>query len=70
MRLAVAAFCAAWVLVAAGATAQGSAPAKKVLRTAFPTAETGFDPAKLGDLYSLTVTPHIFEGLYTYDHLV
>ena len=69
MRLAFAAFCAAWVLAAAGATTQGSAPAKKVLRTAFPTAETGFDPAKLGDLYSLTVTPHIFEGLYTYDYL-
>ena len=69
MRLAFAALCAALALAAAGATAQGNAPAKKVLRTAFPTAETGFDPANISDLYSRTVTPHIFEGLYTYDHL-
>jgi hypothetical protein len=25
---------------------------------------TGFDPAQISDLYSRTVTPHIFEGLY------
>jgi ABC-type transport system substrate-binding protein len=41
----------------------------KTLRMSFTTAETGFDPAKIVDLYSRTVTPHIFEGLYTYDHL-
>jgi ABC-type transport system substrate-binding protein len=69
VRLAFAASCAALALAVAGAAAQGDAPAKKVLRTAFPTAETGFDPAKITDLYSRTVTPHIFEGLYTYDHL-
>ena len=46
-----------------------AADAPKVLRYAFPTAETGFDPAQLSDLYSLTVTPHIFEGLYHYDLL-
>jgi ABC-type transport system substrate-binding protein len=45
------------------------APAPKVLRLAFSSAETGFDPAKIVDLYSRTVTPHIFEGLYHYDHL-
>ena len=42
---------------------------KKVLRYAFPTAETGFDPAQINDLYSRTVTPHVFEGLYQYDPL-
>jgi ABC-type transport system substrate-binding protein len=42
---------------------------KKILRVAFNTAETGFDPVQLSDLYSRTITPHIFEGLYTYDHL-
>jgi ABC-type transport system substrate-binding protein len=42
---------------------------KKVLRYAFRIAETGFDPAQIGDLYSRTVTPHIFEGLYQYDPL-
>jgi ABC-type transport system substrate-binding protein len=55
---------------AAAATAAGGAAAgPKVLRYAFRVAETGFDPAKISDLYSRTVTPHIFEGLYTYDHL-
>jgi ABC-type transport system substrate-binding protein len=44
-------------------------PAQKVLRYAFEVAETSFDPVKVNDLYSRTITPHIFEGLYTYDHL-
>jgi len=42
---------------------------QKVLRYAFEIAETSLDPVKLSDLYSRTLTPHIFEGLYTYDHL-
>jgi len=50
-----------------GAAAQ--APVKKVLRVAFNTPETSFDPVQISDLYSRTVTPHIFEGLYRYDHL-
>ncbi len=41
----------------------------KVLRYAFPIAETGFDPAQITDLYSRIVTHHIFDGLYRYDHL-
>ena len=41
----------------------------KVLRYAFEVAETSLDPVKLQDLYSRTLTPHIFEGLYHYDHL-
>jgi ABC-type transport system substrate-binding protein len=41
----------------------------KVLKVAFEAAETGFDPQRHGDAYSLTVTAHIFEGLYGYDHL-
>ena len=45
------------------------APAPKVFRYAFPIAETGFDPAQISDIYSRTVTPHIFEAPYTYDHL-
>ena len=52
---------------APGAAATATAP--KVLRISFPVAETGFDPAQVNDLYSRTVTPHIFEGLYQYDHL-
>jgi ABC-type transport system substrate-binding protein len=42
---------------------------RKVLKVAFRVAETSFDPAKINDLYSRTVTPHIFESLYTYDFL-
>ena len=57
----------------AGGFAQAPAadtPAKpKVFRYAFRVAETGFDPARISDLYSRTVTPHIFDSLYTYDHL-
>ncbi|HJV59406.1 MAG TPA: bicyclomycin resistance protein, partial [Albitalea sp.] len=45
------------------------AGAERVLRYAFAVAETGFDPANITDLYSRTVTPHIFEALYGYDHL-
>jgi ABC-type transport system substrate-binding protein len=60
-RLLAAALCAC-------ALAATAAP-QKVLRVAFNAAETGFDPAKISDLYSRTVTPHIFEALYTYDHL-
>jgi len=51
--------------LAAGATAAE----KKVLHVAFRSAETGFDPAMISDIYSRTVTPHIFEALYSYDHL-
>jgi ABC-type transport system substrate-binding protein len=48
-----------------------AAPAvpQKVLRYAFEVAETSLDPAKISDLYSRTLTPHIFEAPYTYDHL-
>ena len=43
--------------------------APRVLRYAFPVAETGFDPAQISDLYSRTVVPHIFDALYRYDYL-
>jgi len=42
---------------------------KRVLRYAFQVAETSMDPVKLSDLYSRTLTPHIFEALYRYDQL-
>ncbi len=48
--------------------AQAAAP-QKVLRYAFEVAETSLDPVKINDNYSRTLTPHIFEGLYHYDHL-
>ncbi len=55
--------------------ATGPAPAVadvgalKVLRVVFPVAETGFDPVRLSDIYSVTVTGHIFEAAYEFDHL-
>jgi len=59
------------LLAAAQTAPAASAPAsgERVLRYAFQVAETGFDPAQLSDVYSLTVTAHIFESLYHYDHL-
>jgi len=53
---------------AAAAQTQGKPPLR-VLRYAFPVAESGFDPAQISDTYSRTVTAHIFEALYGYDHL-
>ncbi|MCV2370701.1 ABC transporter substrate-binding protein [Roseateles oligotrophus] len=50
------------------ALAPAAEPAK-VLRYAFPIAETGFDPAQIDDIYSRTITAAIFESLYRYDHL-
>jgi ABC-type transport system substrate-binding protein len=44
-------------------------PSSKVLRYAFRVAESGFDPAQISDIYSRTITPHIFEALYQYDPL-
>ena len=70
MKLRVAA-----VLVLAAATAlrplQAAAQAdpNKVLRVAFPVAETGFDPQASNDIYSAYVERAIFDPLYTYDIL-
>jgi len=41
----------------------------KVLRYAFPAAESGFDPAQVTDLYSNTVIAHIFEAPLEYEYL-
>jgi ABC-type transport system substrate-binding protein len=51
------------------AAAQTDGAPRKVLDLAFVNAETTIDPAKASDLYSRVVTAHIFEALYTYDHL-
>ncbi len=59
-------------LALAGALLSGgpaAAAPEKVLRYAFPVAETGFDPAQLNDLYSRIITANIFEALYGYDYL-
>ena len=51
------------------ATAQAAADPAKVLHWYFEAAESGFDPAKVSDLYSATVDEAIFERLLTYDYL-
>jgi ABC-type transport system substrate-binding protein len=61
--------CAVAVLsLAASATAAAADPAK-VLRYAFPTAETTLDPAKGIDLYSGFLTSAIFDVPLKYDYL-
>jgi ABC-type transport system substrate-binding protein len=60
------------VAFAAGAPAQTPekwADPAKVLRTAIPIAETGFDPQAAQDLYSNTINSVIFDALYEYDYL-
>ncbi len=42
---------------------------EKVIRYAFPVAETGFDPAQISDLYSRTVVAGIMESLFSWDFL-
>ena len=61
--LAALAVCAALL-----APAQAAEPLK-TFRYAFQVAETGFDPVRLSDIYSRTLTAHIFEALYTFDPL-
>ena len=59
------------LLGAAGAATPAAAQAdpNKVLRVAFPIAETGFDPQAANDLYSNYVNRVIFDAAYTYDYL-
>ncbi len=56
------------LIVVAGHAVCAPAPVK-TLRTIFPAAETGFDPAVARDIYTGQVTQAIFEALYTYDYL-
>ena len=60
------AFLAALLLAFPAATAVAQ---KKVLRIAFRTAETGFDPQRVFDRYSVGVCENLFEPLLTYDYL-
>jgi oligopeptide transport system substrate-binding protein len=49
--------------------AAAQADPNKVLRVAFPVAETGFDPQATNDVYSAYVERAIFDPLYAYDIL-
>ncbi len=59
----------ALAVLGGAATAQTAGAPPKVLRYAFEVAETSLDPVKINDNYSRTLTAHLFEGLYRYDHL-
>jgi len=61
--------CLLAVLLSSGGVQAQNRSAEKVLRYAFPIAETGFDPAQLSDLYSRIVTGNVFDALYCYDYL-
>jgi ABC-type transport system substrate-binding protein len=41
----------------------------KTLRAVFPSAETGFDPAQVQDLYSRTIIAHIFDAPLDFDYM-
>ena len=59
----------AFIVALGCATVAAPCLAQKVLRYAFPVAETGFDPAQISDLYSRVVAGNIFEAPLTYDYL-
>ncbi|MCW5633996.1 MAG: bicyclomycin resistance protein [Rubrivivax sp.] len=54
---------------AAGGAPSGTPEGQRVLRYAIAAAETSFDPAQINDNTSRTITSHIFESLYCFDHL-
>ncbi len=68
MRLRVIAGVCAVALALVAPLAQAADP-DKVLRVAFPIAETGFDPQAAGDIYSQYVDRAIFDALYRFDYL-
>ncbi len=47
----------------------GAGEPQRVLRYAFPIAETGFDPVQISDLYSRTVAAGIFDAPLAFDFL-
>ncbi|HSI56914.1 MAG TPA: ABC transporter substrate-binding protein [Ideonella sp.] len=65
LRSLVASFAAACCCLTAAAA---DAP-PKVLKYAFPIAETGFDPAQISDVYSRVVASSMFEAPLTFDFL-
>jgi oligopeptide transport system substrate-binding protein len=70
LKHSAAAFLALGLFAGALAAPAGSAAApQKVVRMAFRTAETGFDPQKVFDRYSVGICENLFESLLTYDYL-
>jgi len=61
-RAVLAAGGSAFAALAVPSAVQAQASEKKILRYAFPVAETSFDPAYISDLYSSTVCAGIFDA--------
>jgi ABC-type transport system substrate-binding protein len=68
LRRLVLQFLGAILVIALVPNASAAGPLK-TLHVAFPVAENGFDPARIYDAYSNSVTISIFESLYAYDYL-
>ena len=60
---------AALVLLTCHHPTIAQAAEKKILKIAFRAAETGFDPQKIEDRYSVGICENIFDSLLTYDWL-
>ncbi len=65
MKIRLALLCLSFV----AALASHAADMNKVLRLGFPTAETGFDPIAVSDLYSNTIIEAVIEPMLGYDYL-
>ena len=59
----------AFFLLTLQQTAHADGTEKKTLKMAFRAAETGFDPQKIEDRYSVGICENIFDSLLTYDWL-
>ncbi len=56
-------------LLAAALRPAAAAAPEKVLRMAFRSVETGFDPQRVDDLYSTAINDQLFEALLEFDYL-
>ena len=58
----------AWILIGAVHGALAADPAK-IIRIAFPVAESTFDPLDQRDIYSAAITEAVFDAMLQYDYL-
>jgi len=68
-RLATAGFIIGCCLLLGASPLASAADPNKVLHVAFEIEETGFDPAKVTDIYSNNIVLEVMESLLTYDYL-
>ena len=67
-HLCVVVVAAATALASAGVCEASAVVEKKVVRMAFRAVETGFDPMRIDDRYSVGVCENLYEPLLTYDY--